>query len=91
MILPVIPLYQRVEKITNNHNSFLRLQFGIQKSLSNLADIKGEYLHCLKHLSALLSNSKSSSLKHIRRPSLQEVLNEIKRVEGGSSMPNKNP
>ncbi|KAK9069408.1 hypothetical protein SSX86_011311 [Deinandra increscens subsp. villosa] len=57
-------------------------QYGIQRSLSNFGDIKGEYLSCLKHLSALLTHSNSNGLKQTRRPSLQEVLDEIKRVEG---------
>ncbi|KAJ0534644.1 putative tetratricopeptide-like helical domain superfamily [Helianthus annuus] len=67
--------------------------YGIQRSLYNFGDIKGEYLSCLKHLSALLTHSDSNGLKQSGRPSLQEVLNEIKRVEGGSSssMPNKKP
>ncbi|KAK1432454.1 hypothetical protein QVD17_09351 [Tagetes erecta] len=68
-------------------------QYGIQRSLSNFADIKAEYLSCLKHLSALLTHSNSNGLKQSRRPTLQEVLNEIKRLEGGSSssMPNTKP
>ncbi|KAI7757224.1 hypothetical protein M8C21_008866 [Ambrosia artemisiifolia] len=68
-------------------------QYGIQRSLYNLGDIKSEYLSCLKHLSALLTHSDSNGLKQSGRPSLQEVLNEIKRVEGGSSssIPNKKP
>lgn len=55
-------------------------------SLADFGDIKGEYLSCLKHLSALLGNSKNNSLK---RPTIEELLNEIKRVEGESAMPTK--
>ncbi|XP_076942906.1 uncharacterized protein LOC143612940 [Bidens hawaiensis] len=69
-------------------------QYAIERSLYNFGDIKGEYVTCLKHLSALLSQSDSNGLKQSssRRPSLQEVLNEIKRLEGvSSSVPNKKP
>ncbi|XP_071733545.1 uncharacterized protein, partial [Rutidosis leptorrhynchoides] len=65
-------------------------QFGLQIPLSSLSDIKGEYLTCLKHLSTLLSNSDGDGSRQSNRPTLQEVLNEIKRVEGGSSTPNTN-
>ncbi|GJV61845.1 kinesin light chain 3 isoform X1 [Tanacetum coccineum] len=63
-------------------------QFGIQMSLADFGDIKGEYLSCLKHLSVLLGKSINNSLK---RPTMEELLNEIKRVEGESAMPNQKP
>ncbi|KAI3668872.1 hypothetical protein L6452_40088 [Arctium lappa] len=56
-------------------------QYGREKAFG---DIKGEYVSCLKHLSGLLllpSNSRSSDNNSSRRPTLQEVENEIKRVE----------
>ncbi|KAJ0753667.1 putative tetratricopeptide-like helical domain superfamily [Helianthus annuus] len=95
-------LHERVEKETLRHPEAEKAlldcisaykQYGIQRSLYNFGDIKGEYLSCLKHLSVLLTHSDSNGLKQSGRPSLQEVLNEIKRVEGGSSssMPNKKP
>ncbi|KAI3725720.1 hypothetical protein L1987_65512 [Smallanthus sonchifolius] len=79
-----IPLHSEAEKALLACISAFR-QYGIQRSLSSFADIKGEYLSCLKHLSALLSHSNSNGLKQSGRPTLQEVLNEIKRLEGGSS------
>lgn len=59
-------------------------QYGGEKAFG---DIKGEYLSCLKHLSGLLlllSNSRSSinnNNSSPRGPTLQEVENEIKRIE----------
>ncbi|KAJ9557746.1 hypothetical protein OSB04_012360, partial [Centaurea solstitialis] len=56
-------------------------QYGSEKALG---DIKGEYVSCLKHLSALLVNNSRSSNNNnsSRRPTLQEVENEIKRRIG---------
>ncbi|XP_023771967.1 uncharacterized protein LOC111920622 isoform X2 [Lactuca sativa] len=62
-------------------------QFGSEKGLSNFGDIKGEYLSCLKHLSSLLKPSKINSLKNSRKPTLEEVQNEIKRVEANNTKP----
>ncbi|KAL7586159.1 hypothetical protein Lser_V15G39599 [Lactuca serriola] len=62
-------------------------QFGSEKGLSNFGDIKGEYLSCLKHLSSLLKTSKINSLKNSRKPTLEEVQNEIKRVEANNTKP----
>ncbi|KAM0034081.1 putative tetratricopeptide-like helical domain superfamily [Helianthus debilis subsp. tardiflorus] len=95
-------LHEPVEKETLRHPEAEKAlldcisaykQYGIQRLLYNFGDIKGEYLSCLKRLSALLTHPDSNGLKQSGRPSLQEVLNEIKRVEGGSSssMPNKKP
>ncbi|CAH1434502.1 unnamed protein product [Lactuca virosa] len=62
-------------------------QFGSEKGLSNFGDIKGEYLSCLKHLSSLLKTSKINSLNNSRKPTLEEVQNEIKRVEANNTKP----
>ncbi|CAI9298832.1 unnamed protein product [Lactuca saligna] len=62
-------------------------QFGSEKGLSNFGDIKGEYLSCLKHLSSLLKTSKINSMKNSRKPTLEEVQNEIKRVEANNTKP----
>ncbi|XP_076955591.1 uncharacterized protein LOC143630478 [Bidens hawaiensis] len=87
------PSYSEAEKALLDCISAFK-QYAIQRSLYNFGDIKGEYVTCLKHLSALLSKSNSNGLKQSssRRPSLQEVLNEIKRLEGvSSSVSNKKP
>ncbi|KAI3784420.1 hypothetical protein L1987_43519 [Smallanthus sonchifolius] len=84
-----IPLHSEAEKALLDCISAFK-QYGIQRSLSSFGDIKGEYLSCLKHLSALPSHSNGNGLKQSGRPSLQEVLNEIKRLEGGSSSSTSN-
>ncbi|XP_024978819.1 uncharacterized protein LOC112516029 isoform X2 [Cynara cardunculus var. scolymus] len=52
-------------------------QYGSQKAVD---DLKGEYLSCLKHLSGILL-LRSSNSNNPTRPTLQELENEIKRVE----------
>ncbi|KAL4572506.1 hypothetical protein LXL04_019285 [Taraxacum kok-saghyz] len=59
-------------------------QFGSETGLSDFGDIKGEYLSCLKHLSSLLTTSKTNSLNQSKKPTLEEVQNEIKRVEANT-------
>lgn len=61
-------------------------QFGSEMGLFNFGDIKGEYLSCLKHLSSLLKTSKKTdTLNQLRQPTLEEVQNEIKRVEANTN------
>ncbi|KAL6993258.1 hypothetical protein U1Q18_011373, partial [Sarracenia purpurea var. burkii] len=57
-------------------------EFGIDRSISNSPGIQAEYLSCLKHLWSLISNRASEDLQQSRRANLQELKDEIKRVEG---------
>ncbi|XP_075080814.1 uncharacterized protein LOC107764830 isoform X3 [Nicotiana tabacum] len=56
-------------------------EFVTEKSLSDAPGVKAEYLLCLKHLVDLLSDNKTSSTDRSSKPALQELKDEIKRVE----------
>ncbi|XP_019250731.1 PREDICTED: kinesin light chain 3 isoform X2 [Nicotiana attenuata] len=56
-------------------------EFLTEKSLSDAPGVKAEYLLCLKHLVDLLSDNKTSSTDRSSKPALQELKDEIKRVE----------
>lgn len=64
-------------------------EFGNQNLSLNSPEVNAEYLSCLRHLSALLSNSTTDSLQKLRIPTLQELKEEIKRVEGEVSLKGK--
>lgn len=49
--------------------------------MSNSSEAKAEYLSCLRHLSALLSDSAMDTTRLPRRTILQELKDEIKSVE----------
>lgn len=56
-------------------------EFGTGRSMSNSSEAKAEYLSCLRHLSALLSDSATNTTRLSRRTTLQELKDEIKSVE----------
>lgn len=56
-------------------------EFVTEKSLSDAPGVKAEYLLCLKHLVDLLTDNKTSSKDRSSNASLQELKDEIKRVE----------
>ncbi|CAN4126866.1 unnamed protein product [Withania somnifera] len=56
-------------------------EFGTEKSLSDAPGVKAEYLLCLKHLVDLLTVNKTSTKDRASNASLQELKDEIKRVE----------
>ncbi|XP_077236030.1 tetratricopeptide repeat (TPR)-like superfamily protein isoform X2 [Tasmannia lanceolata] len=53
---------------------------GIRRSVLNSAEVKAEYLSCLKHLVSLLSGTTSKEV-HQSRPTLQELKDEIRLLE----------
>ncbi|XP_021912066.1 uncharacterized protein LOC110825855 isoform X2 [Carica papaya] len=57
-------------------------KYGLEKSLSNSPAVKSEYLSCLKHLSALIADTSAEGIQHLSRTNLEDLQNEIKRVEG---------
>lgn len=57
------------------------MQYGTWRELSNSSEAKAEYLSCLKHLSALLSEHEKD-MRLSTRTTLQELEDEIKIVEG---------
>ncbi|PHT99750.1 hypothetical protein BC332_29538 [Capsicum chinense] len=56
-------------------------QFVIEKSLSDAPGVKAEYILCLKHLVDLLTDNKTSSKDRSSNAALQELKDEIKRVQ----------
>ncbi|XP_059640770.1 uncharacterized protein LOC132282943 [Cornus florida] len=56
-------------------------EFGNERPMSNSHEAKAEYLSCLKHLLTLFNNSPIGSSQLSRRSFLQELKDEIKRVE----------
>ncbi|KAL3527446.1 hypothetical protein ACH5RR_012102 [Cinchona calisaya] len=56
-------------------------EFGTQTSLSDSPVVKAEYLSCLKHLVALVNDNTTPSLKQSKTAALEELKDEIKRVE----------
>ncbi|XP_075084643.1 uncharacterized protein LOC107777859 isoform X2 [Nicotiana tabacum] len=56
-------------------------EFVTEKSLCDAPGVKAEYLLCLKHLVDLLSDKKTSSTDRSSKPALQELKDEIKRIE----------
>ncbi|KAJ8526290.1 hypothetical protein K7X08_028767 [Anisodus acutangulus] len=56
-------------------------EFVTEKSLSDAPGVKAEYLLCLKHLVDLISDNKTLSKDQSGNASLQELKDEIKRVE----------
>lgn len=56
-------------------------EFESERILSNSPEVKAEYLSCLRHLSALLSNSAADSTQRSRGVNLQELKDEIKHIE----------
>ncbi|KAK4707662.1 hypothetical protein R3W88_028587 [Solanum pinnatisectum] len=56
-------------------------EFVNEKSLSDAPGVKAEYLLCLKHLVDLLSDNKTTSEDRSSNAALQELKDEIKRVE----------
>jgi len=59
----------------------LFVQFVNEKSLSDAPGVKAEYLLCLKHLVDLLSDNRTTSKDRSSNAALQELKDEIKRVE----------
>lgn len=57
------------------------VQFESERILSNSPEVKAEYLSCLRHLSALLSNRVADSTQRSRGVTLQELKDEIKHIE----------
>ncbi|XP_049372020.1 uncharacterized protein LOC125836907 [Solanum verrucosum] len=56
-------------------------EFVNEKSLSDAPGVKAEYLLCLKHLVDLLSDNRTTSKDRSSNAALQELKDEIKRVE----------
>uniref|UniRef100_M1B0N0 Kinesin light chain n=1 Tax=Solanum tuberosum TaxID=4113 RepID=M1B0N0_SOLTU len=56
-------------------------EFVNEKSLSDAPGVKAEYLLCLKHLVDLLSDNRTTSKDRSNNAALQELKDEIKRVE----------
>lgn len=56
-------------------------EFGTETSLSTSPEVKTEYLSCLKHLFALINDNSTASVKQSRKAALEELKDEIKRVE----------
>ncbi|KAK1384590.1 Kinesin light chain 3 [Heracleum sosnowskyi] len=57
-------------------------EYGTWRELSNSSEAKAEYLSCLKHLCYLLTDHEKDT-RQTTRTTLQELKNEIKKVEGG--------
>lgn len=57
------------------------LQFATEKSISASPEVKAEYLSCLKHLSSLIGDANTGGRHKLREPTLQELKDEIKRLE----------
>ncbi|XP_048230497.1 uncharacterized protein LOC8275738 isoform X3 [Ricinus communis] len=64
-------------------------QFESERSISDSPEVKAEYLSCLKRLSTLISDSAVKEIKLSGKPSLQELNDEIKRVQGAISHHNR--
>ncbi|GAV60475.1 TPR_10 domain-containing protein/TPR_12 domain-containing protein [Cephalotus follicularis] len=60
---------------------FAYKEFGTESSLSDSPEVKAEYLSCLKHLSSLIGNATADGTPQPRGATLQELKDEIKRVE----------
>lgn len=60
---------------------FVSMQFGMQKPALDSPQVKTEYLSCLKHLSNLISDSMNDGRDKSKTTTLQELNDEIKRVE----------
>lgn len=56
-------------------------EFGMQKPALDSPQVKTEYLSCLKHLSNLISDSMNDGRDKSKTTTLQELNDEIKRVE----------
>ncbi|KAF3678166.1 putative glutamine synthetase-like, partial [Capsicum annuum] len=56
-------------------------EFVTEKSLSDAPGVKAEYILCLKHLVDLLTVNKTSSKDRSSNAALQELKDEIKRVQ----------
>ncbi|KAM3283301.1 kinesin light chain 3 isoform X1 [Capsicum chacoense] len=56
-------------------------EFVTEKSLSDAPGVKAEYILCLKHLFDLLTDNKTSSKDRSSNAALQELKDEIKRVQ----------
>ncbi|XP_044467401.1 uncharacterized protein LOC123197259 isoform X2 [Mangifera indica] len=59
----------------------LETQFATEKSISASPEVKAEYLSCLKHLSSLIGDANAGGRHKLREPTLQELKDEIKRLE----------
>eukprot|EP00257_Ricinus_communis_P028053 XP_025015467.1 uncharacterized protein LOC8275738 isoform X4 [Ricinus communis] len=64
-------------------------QFESERSISDSPEVKAEYLSCLKRLSTLISDSAVKEIKLSGKPSLQELNDEIKRIQGAISHHNR--
>ncbi|XP_044478712.1 uncharacterized protein LOC123205750 isoform X4 [Mangifera indica] len=56
-------------------------EFATEKSISASPEVKAEYLSCLKHLSSLIGDANTGGRHKLREPTLQELKDEIKRLE----------
>lgn len=57
------------------------MQYGTWRELFNSSEAKAEYLSCLKHLFSLLTAHEKDT-RQTTRTTLQELTDEIKKVEG---------
>lgn len=56
-------------------------EFGTERSISDSPEVKVEYLSCLKHLVNLISDSNPEGTQRFKGATLQELRDEIKRLE----------
>ncbi|KAK9272719.1 hypothetical protein L1049_003096 [Liquidambar formosana] len=56
-------------------------EFGTERSMYDSPEVKVEYLSCLKHLLTLMIDSTTEETQQSRGSTLQELKDEIKRVE----------
>ncbi|KAJ4706899.1 kinesin light chain 3-like isoform X1 [Melia azedarach] len=56
-------------------------EFENEKSISDSPEVKTEYLSCLKHLSSLIGYGNIDRRKQSKKATLQELKDEIKRIE----------
>ncbi|KAF3619037.1 putative nephrocystin-3-like isoform X2 [Capsicum annuum] len=66
---------------TRRYEKFCFILFVTEKSLSDAPGVKAEYILCLKHLVDLLTVNKTSSKDRSSNAALQELKDEIKRVQ----------
>lgn len=53
-------------------------QFGSERPISDLREVKAEYLSCLKHLASLLSDSSTKQSKGVK---VQDINEEMRLLE----------
>ncbi|XP_024025908.1 uncharacterized protein LOC21388441 isoform X2 [Morus notabilis] len=84
---------KELRELTDGHSSVVEAEnallrcisaykrFGTERSISDAREVKAEYLSCLKHLASLISDNATDRTQQSRGINLQDINEEIKRLE----------